>query len=88
MYKSIASADGWFFIHPNAEEDKPPVVYALAMWALPETGEPIGLVAINRKNAPPQITSVPPVAGRYVYRDDMTQEQLDQLLGYLRTWAS
>ncbi len=85
MYKSIASADGWFFMHSNAEPDAPPVAYVLAMWALSEEGEPIGLVVLNGKAGHSKIATVPPVPGRYVHRDELTSEQLEELLGHLRS---
>ncbi|WP_312163586.1 hypothetical protein [Phenylobacterium sp.] len=85
MYKSIASADGWFFMHPNVVAGSRPVTYALAMWALPEEGEPVGLVVLNSKTGPAKIATVPPVAGRYLHRDELTPDQLGELLGSLRS---
>jgi hypothetical protein len=83
MYKSIIPATDWFFTHKNVNEQDPPVVWCLAAWGLKEDGEAIGLVgafglqqAAERKT--PHLVSVPPVAGTYLHRSQLTDIEFQQ----------
>jgi len=76
-YRSICSAHDWFFV---ARTEYGPVVYPLAAWALSESGEIFGLTAINHPvpdgKRPPFLMSVPPIPGKYLLRESLTDEEL------------
>lgn len=77
-YTSIASATDWYFIHKDTHDK--PVVYQVAAWGLTKEGKVIGLVSAfpsREGEGAPQLNSVPPVPGRYLHRDQLTQEEFD-----------
>ncbi|MBR8028540.1 hypothetical protein KDX27_31365 [Burkholderia cenocepacia] len=83
MYKTIIPATDWYFSHPRANEQEPPVVWNLAAWGLKEDGEVIGLVgAFGPQQAgegkTPHLVSIPPVAGAYLHRSQLTDVELEQ----------
>lgn len=84
MYNQIISADGWYFVHPNVNETAPPTVWHLAAWGLTAEGEVVGLIGAfgadqGSKGVAPKLVSVPPVAGAYLHRDQLSDVEKAQL---------
>jgi len=83
MYTAIIPATDWFFAHKRVNEQEPPVVWNLAAWGLKGDGDVIGLIgafgpqhAEERKT--PHLVSVPPVAGAYLHRSQLTDGEFEQ----------
>jgi len=78
MYKTIIPATDWFFVHPGHNDE--PVVWPLAAWGLRDSGETVGLIGAfgreqGNKGETPSLSIVPPVAGRYLHRSQLTQQE-------------
>ena len=71
-YKSITSATGWYF-----RDDMAKVVWQLAVWAMTESGEIIGLIALKNTDGSPKLVCIPSAAGRYLHRDQLTEEEFE-----------
>ena len=83
MYKMITPATDWVFVHKRVKEQEPPVVWNLAASGLKEDGEVIGLVGAfgpqqAAEGSTPHLVSVPPVAGAYLHRSQLTEVELEQ----------
>lgn len=78
VYKQIIPAQDWYFVHPSAREGGDPVAYQLVCWAVREVDgkdEIVGLIAPGFSDGK-GITTVPPVQGRYLHREQLTEAEL------------
>jgi len=90
-YSSIVPAQDWFFHHENINSDKPPILYQVAVWASYETTDEngneqayvTGLIAADfgpsHEEANRRLHTPPPVNGRYLHRDQLTEVELAQI---------
>ncbi|HEX5339034.1 MAG TPA: hypothetical protein VFW53_11410 [Gallionella sp.] len=75
-YKSITSATGWYFRDDGAKGS--PIVWQLAAWAMTEAGDVVGLVApagAKNTDGSPKLARIPDGGGRYLHRDQLTDEE-------------
>lgn len=78
VYKQIMPAHDWYFVHSSVKEGGDPVVYKLVCWAVRETesqDEIVGLISPGFGDGK-SITTVPPVPGRYLHREQLTETEL------------
>ncbi|QIE91120.1 MULTISPECIES: hypothetical protein [Pseudomonas] len=78
IYKQIIPAQDWYFVHASAQVGGAPVVYQLVCWAVVTAGEKdevIGLIAPGLSDGK-GITTVPPVPGRYLHREQLSDAEL------------
>ncbi|WP_154723941.1 hypothetical protein [Vibrio cyclitrophicus] len=84
-YNQITSADGWYFVHENVvdKDDKPYVVYRVAVWALDEENDVIGLIHASGlpldNTQTPKLISPPPVQGSYLHESELSIVQFNCL---------
>ena len=83
-YSQITSAQDWFFRHPDVRPGKAPILYPVAAWALKTdhdgTTQVVGLIApIFPGDASRKLHEPPPVDGYYLHRDQLNEEELQQL---------
>lgn len=84
-YLSMTLATDWFFVHPNELQGAKSehTVHHLAVWALTEAGEIIGLVPVSDHAVSGATTArlvpPPPIKGRYVHRDEFTPSMRESL---------
>jgi hypothetical protein len=84
-YTQITPTQDWFFRHPNPQPGKAPIVYPVAAWALKAPDhegntQVVGLIApIFPGDASRKLHEPPPVEGYYVHRDQLNEEELEQL---------
>jgi hypothetical protein len=71
-YRQIIPCSGWNYTHPNPQQGGAEVIHPVAAWALLESGEVIGLLAIQDSERGPKTTdgiarlvAPPPVGGSY-----------------------
>ena len=76
MYTSIAACDNWFYTAKGAHDEE--IVFAVAAWALTDSGEIIGLIgqtgAVTKEHVA-RLTSPPPIKGSYVSGERLTASQ-------------
>ena len=81
MFKVIVPATDWYFVHESTMPGEPRNVWPLAVWALKESGEVIGLVGAfghhqaTQTNSAPTLASIPPVPGEYVHWNQLTEAE-------------
>jgi len=81
--KNIIPATDWFFVHRDDEDALArPTVWHLAAWGVNDTGDIVGLVSPAGKssNGVPSLAIVPPVEGKYLHRDQLTDIEREQAL--------
>ncbi|CAG9235939.1 hypothetical protein PSP6_690105 [Paraburkholderia tropica] len=76
-------ATDWYFVHKGASDSAPPVVYQVAAWGQKENGEVVGLVGAfgadqAKEGKAPHLVTVPPVAGSYLHREQLTGDEVLQ----------
>lgn len=74
----ITPADGWYFIHRDTSADTT-TVHRVAVWQQQPDGTVIGLLPVNAKvevGATQRLLGPPPIDGDYVFRSDLTEEEL------------
>ncbi len=78
-FKQISTATNWYFRHENSKHDvRACTVYQIAAWALTEKGEVVGLVTIrDPETQRAKLVPPPPLAGDYLHRDQLTNEELE-----------
>lgn len=80
-YNQITPADGWYFVHENVvdKDDKPYVVYRVAVWALDEENDVIGLIHASglplENTQTPKLIPPPPVQGSYLHESELSSVQ-------------
>lgn len=68
---------GWVFRHEDPAGR--PIVYAVAVWAMRDDGNVVGLISLGGTDEN-RLFEVPPVKGRYLRDDELTDEERAALL--------
>lgn len=80
-YKTIIPATDWYFVIDAVSPQTEQIVWPLAVWALTDDDQVIGLVGVRRggpeDNAgrTPALVAVPPLRGTYKPSADLTPEE-------------
>ncbi len=77
-FSSIIPAEDWFFVFKDNQGN--PVVNRIAVWAMNENSEVIGLIGgidvRGSENKTQRLVSVPPVSGLYLHKDELSSDEL------------
>jgi hypothetical protein len=81
MYSQIVPTSDWYFVHENVDaKSKPYTVYPVAVWALSEGSDVIGLIHAGglpvENGQTPKLITPPPIQGNYLHLSELTSEQL------------
>ncbi|WP_193067744.1 methionyl-tRNA formyltransferase [Halomonas sp. 3D7M] len=72
-FKSISPASDWFFRHDAPQgSSSDPILYHVAVWAVTENDEVIGLIAAFNNGV---LHTPPPVPGCYLHRDQLNENE-------------
>ncbi len=75
-FKNIIPAQDWFFYYINAPSESKYAFLRVAVWAMNDEGETVGLVAVQKGIHEPKTLEVPPpLKGGYIHWADMNEEQ-------------
>lgn len=76
MYSTILPCDGWFYANKGLQgEDQ---VFPVAVWALTDEGEVVGLIAVNdsmARDGKRQLIAPAPIDGAYLTADQLSPSQ-------------
>ena len=76
VYTSIAACNNWFYTAKGVHDEE--IVFAVAAWALTDSGEIIGLIgqtgAVTKEHVA-RLTSPPPIKGSYLTGELLTASQ-------------
>lgn len=78
-YAQISPATNWYFRHDNSPHDERPcTVYQIAVWALTEEGEVVGLVTVrDPETRQATLVTPPPLSGDYLHQDQLSAEEIE-----------
>ncbi len=73
--KQLVPTSGWYWLGPEVE-NAPRSRFPVAVWAQLETGEVVGLISVDMKQAVTdaniaRLVSPPPIGGSYVLEKDL-----------------
>jgi hypothetical protein len=80
-FSCIIPAKDWFFVFKGTQGKS--VVNRIAVWAMNESGEVMGLIGgidvRGNENTTQKLVSIPPVPGLYLHKDQLSPDELNSL---------
>lgn len=82
-YLSLTPATDWFFVHKSEDARRPHAIHRIAVWAITENGEVIGLIPVNDPRVTNGLTAKlvapPPIEGEYRHLSTFTPDMREHM---------